>query len=251
MPTTGHRKQRHGTSAPPPPPRRANQRRRTRKDLLSAAARLLREGRAFDMGDVAAEAMVSRATAYRYFTSIDALLVEAPLDDAAPDPHELFAVSADDDSIDPAARVDRAEAALHEMTYRNEAALRAMLAASLTRAPVAGPAARDRRPGLGVTADGIPLRQNRRTPLIEAALAPARGRFTTPAYRTLCAALALILGTESLIVFKDVLGLDARAARRVKSWAIHALVHTALEDSSSQRFSQQAQDVQRPRRGRT
>jgi AcrR family transcriptional regulator len=196
-------------------PGRANQRHRTRKDLLSAAARLLKAGRTPDMDEVAREAMVSRATAYRYFPSIEALLVEAPLEGAVPDPDGVFA---GDDSTDAAARVDRAEAALHEMVYRNEAQLRLMVAASLER-KARGPAA-----------DGIPVRQNRRTPLIQAALAPARGRLTRAAYERLCAALALIFGPESMIVFSDVLGLDEKTARKVKGWAAKALVRAALDD---------------------
>jgi len=194
-------------------PGRSNQRHRTRKDLLAAAARLLKQGITPDMDAVAGEAMVSRATAYRYFPSIEALLVEAPIEDAVPDPDELFA---DDDSTDPAQRVDKAEAVLHEMVYRNEAQLRVLLAASLERN------------ARGAAADGVPVRQNRRTPLIEAALAPARGRFTKASYERLCAALALVFGPESMIVFKDVLGLDEKTARRVKSWAARALVNAAV-----------------------
>jgi AcrR family transcriptional regulator len=205
-------------------PGRSNQRHRTRKDLLAAAARLLKDGRTPDMDAVAAEAMVSRATAYRYFPSIEALLIEAPLDGEMPDGDVLFT---SDKSADAAERIDRAEAALHEMTYRNEAKLRLMLAASIERrAKASGGAGRD---------GDIPVRQNRRTPLIEAALAPARDRFTPAAYARLCAALAMIFGPESMVVFSDVLGLDARAARRVKSWAAQSLVKAALKESTSSR----------------
>jgi hypothetical protein len=77
------------------------------------------------------------------------------------------------------------------------------------------------------------VRQHRRTPLIEAALAPARDRFTPAAYARLCAALAMIFGPESMVVFSDVLGLDARAARKVKSWASQALVRAAIKESSA------------------
>src|SRR5690606_29510510 len=58
---------------------RANQKLRTRKDLLEAAARLMREGRTPTFDEIAEAAMVSRATAYRYFPGLDALLVEAGL----------------------------------------------------------------------------------------------------------------------------------------------------------------------------
>jgi hypothetical protein len=35
-----------------------------------------------------------------------------------------------------------------------------------------------------------------------------------------------------MIVFGDVLGLDERSARRVKSWAARALVRAALEEAA-------------------
>lgn len=193
---------------------RINQRRRTRKDILEAAARLLRAGARPGIDEVAAEAGVSRATVYRYFPSVEALLIEAPLDGAVPGPGEVFGPDA---PLDPIERAERAEAALHAMVYRNEAQLRAMLAASLERT-----AAR---------ADGVPVRQNRRIPLIKAALAPARSRFTEESYERLCAALALLFGVESMVVFSDVLGLEESQARQVKSWAVRALVRAALEES--------------------
>ena len=200
------------------PPERGNQRYRTRKDLIAAAARLMSNGRKPSLEEVAEVALVSRATAYRYFPNIEALLVEASFDLAVPDGEALFA---DDPSVDPEERVDKAEAAMHRMVFENEAALRLMLASALARA-AEGPA------------DGaVPLRQNRRTPLIEAALAPARGRFRGGSYAKLRAALAMIFGPESMVVFRDVLRLDDEAAREVKGWAARALVRAALDESRS------------------
>lgn len=196
---------------------RSNQELRTRKDLLLAAGRLIKDGRRPTMDEVAESAMVSRATAYRYFPSLEALLVEAPLEGAMPDTTSLFA---SDKSTDPGERLDRAEAALHQMTYQNEAQLRMMLANLLVRGGSDGN-------------EAAPLRQNRRTPLIEAALAPAKERFSKEAYDNLRAALALVFGTESMVVFRDVLRMNERKARKVKSWAIRALVRAALRDSKA------------------
>jgi AcrR family transcriptional regulator len=197
-------------------PERANQRYRTRKDLIAAAARLMKNGHKPSLEEVAASARVSRATAYRYFPNVEALLVEAPLESAAPDWEQLFA---DDTSNDAEDRIDRAEAAMHRMVYDNEAAIRLMLSAALTRAASDG-------------ADGeVPLRQNRRTHLIEAALAPARSRLRKGSYNRLRAALAMIFGSESMVVFRDVLRLDEKMAREVKSWAVRALVRAALVES--------------------
>ncbi len=191
---------------------RWKQRRRTRKELLAAAARLMQHGRSPTLEEVADEALVSRATAYRYFPNVEALLVEAPLDVAAPEARDVFA---DGPAEDPVARVERVDAALHDMIARNETALRLMLAQALERRARGGAAAE------------MPVRQDRRTPLIAAALAPARERFTPARLKALTAALALIIGTEAMVVFRDVLQLDDAEARKVRRWAIRALVEAA------------------------
>jgi AcrR family transcriptional regulator len=191
---------------------RANQRRRTRKDLLQAAGRLMKDGRPPTLEEVAEAALVSRATAYRYFPNVEALLAEASLDMATPDPARLFDGVAPDD---PVTRVTLADEALHDMVAANEPALRLLMANALLRAT--------RRDG----EEGVPLRQNRRTPLIEAALAPTRRQFKPAAYESLVKALALVLGTEAVIVCKDVLQLSDSEARKVKRWAIKAMIEAA------------------------
>ncbi len=191
---------------------RPNQKSRTRKDLLQAAARLMRQGRQPSLEDIAEEALVSRATAYRYFPNVEALLVEASLDIVFPEADGLF-----DDlpADDPVARLIRVDTALDEMILANEPSLRMMLAHALTR-------------GLRSEEDtDLPARQNRRTPLIEAALKPARQQFKPAALDALIKILALIIGTESRVVFKDVLQTDEREAQKVKRWAIRALVEAA------------------------
>jgi AcrR family transcriptional regulator len=189
---------------------RANQKRRTRKDLLQAAARLMKEGRTPSLEEIAEEALVSRATAYRYFPNVEALLIEAPLDLALPDEEQMFRGAP---AADPVARMERVDKAFHDMILDNETPLRLMLAKTMERR-----AAGD---------DGLPARQNRRTPMIEAALAPAKAEFTRASLDRLQKALALVVGTEAMIVFKDVLQLDDRQAREVKRWAIRALIEAA------------------------
>lgn len=190
---------------------RANQLRRTRKDLLQAAARLARQGRTPTLEECAEEAMVSRATAYRHFPDLSALLVEASVDIDTPQPDTLFAGSR---TVDPVGRLERVDTAIHDMTLENEPALRVMLAHSLEAA--------------GRRAQGEPpARQNRRSPLIDAALEPAKGQFRPASLKTLSRALALVIGPEAIIVFKDVLQLDDAEARRVKRWVIRALVDAA------------------------
>lgn len=191
---------------------RPNQKRRTRKDLLRAAARLMRDGATPTLEDVAEAALVSRATAYRYFPGIEALLLEASLDIAIPEPDALFGDGA---ASGAANRLDQVDAALHDMVVTNEPALRMMLARSLERS-IRGDDNRD-----------YPSRQNRRSPLIEAALLPERDGFDAAALDRLSKAMAVVVGPEALVVFKDVLQIDDAEAREIKRWMIRALVDAA------------------------
>lgn len=202
---------------------RSRQKQRTRKELLRAATRLMSAGRKPTLEEVAEEALVSRATAYRYFASIDALLLEASLDVAAPEPEALFGPDA---PADPLARLKRANDALDDMIADNEAPLRLMLAQTLERSLDGSLSGAD---GAAGKHGAPPLRQNRRTALIEAALAPAAAQFRPAALKRLKRALALVLGTESMLVFKDVLQLDEAEARKVKHWVIEALLAAAAE----------------------
>jgi AcrR family transcriptional regulator len=185
---------------------RQGQKSRTRKDLLRAAARLMQEGRSPTLEEVAEEALVSRATAYRYFPGVEALLTEAALDVAMPEGESFFA---GDPSAEPLERLLRADAAVADMIRANEPALRAMLVHSLQHRP-----------------DGLPIRQNRRIPLIEAALAPDAA-FAPWVRDRLAKALALVIGTEAMLAFKDVLRLADDEADAVRRWMIRALVEAA------------------------
>lgn len=202
---------------------RANQLRRTRKDLLQAAARLAREGRQPSLEEIAEAALVSRATAYRHFPDLGALMVEASLDLGTPEIEQVFRGASADE---PVSRLERVDAALETMIRDNEVALRLMLKHTLERSVR----------GEGKTS-ATPLRQNRRMPLIEAALAPARQGLRPAAYQPLKQALAMVIGTEAMLVLKDVLQLEAAEARRVRRWAIRALVQAASKPGTSSRRS--------------
>jgi AcrR family transcriptional regulator len=191
---------------------RLNQKTRTRKDLLQAAAKLVKQGSTPTLEEIAEEALVSRATAYRYFPSVEALLVEAAVDVAVPEPATFFR---DDVSRDPVTRLQRVETALHDVILANEPLLRTMLAHTIQQTADADDAGK------------MPKRQNRRMPLIEAAIEPTRDQFKPGSTRTMMNALALIMGPEAMIVVKDILQLDDEDARKLKRWAIRAFVEAA------------------------
>jgi len=199
---------------------RTEQKRRTRKDLLQAAARLIKSGCVPTLAEVAEEALVSRATAYRYFSSDEELLAEASLTVLVPTPEKLFS---GDPSIDVEGRLLKADAAMHELVWGNQTQFRLLLARLLEQAAKA----------TGVPAE--PLRPNNRMDFIEAALAPARDQFDDGVYRKLCAALSLVIGTESMVVFRDVLQMDDPAASEVESWAVRVLTRAALAECDESR----------------
>ncbi|HEX8217078.1 MAG TPA: TetR/AcrR family transcriptional regulator [Allosphingosinicella sp.] len=192
-------------------PGRPNQKRRTRKALIEAAARLMKEGGGKpSLEQIAEAALVSRATAYRYFPGVEPLLVEASLDIAMPEPDALFG---EDAPLAPAERIKRVDEAVDSVVHANEAAIRTMLVHSLQHKLGGG------------GGDPLPARQNRRTALIEAALESAD--MDPEARDKLTKALALVIGSESMLVFRDVLQLDETDVRAVKDWTIDALVAAA------------------------
>ena len=74
--------------------------------------------------------MVSRATAYRYFTSQEELLAEVPLDEAAPTVASLFGENAPSDPED---RVALVQNALYDLSRDHEAEFRLFLRTSVLR----------------------------------------------------------------------------------------------------------------------
>src|ERR1044071_8197615 len=74
---------------------RVLQKRRTRQALIDAANRLRARGIIPTIEDVATEAQVSRATVYRYYRAVDALITDA-LFQPNLNPEDLFAESMTD-----------------------------------------------------------------------------------------------------------------------------------------------------------
>ena len=119
---------------------RANQKARTRAAIVDACGDLVRSGAEVTMPEVARRALVSEATAYRYFPDLVSLLQEA-LEGAWPDPPEALAPIAE--SADPAVRVAFACEYLLRGVHAYQGAVRAMIAHTIT-----APAAARPRPGI-------------------------------------------------------------------------------------------------------
>ena len=102
---------------------RANQKRRTRTAIVAACREIIRSGGAVTMPEVAAAALVSEATAYRYFPDLVSLVNEA-LVGLWPSPAEALEPVAD--SRDPVARVAYACEFLLRRVLAYQGAVRAL-----------------------------------------------------------------------------------------------------------------------------
>ena len=194
---------------------RTNQKQRTRQALVDAAKTLAANGRPLTIADVAEAAQVSVATAYRYFSNPNDLVLEA----ATPRVPQIMADLPDD----PADRIDEVVRRLAEIQFGDEALWRAMLRADLERwAQEAGldPEAR------------VPTRGSNRLDMVQEALAPLAEKLPPELHRRLIMATMLVCGMEALVAARDACGLEPDEATEVMRWAAQALLQVALRDST-------------------
>jgi AcrR family transcriptional regulator len=175
---------------------RVNQKLRTRNEILRAATDLIRTGRDVTMPEIAKAALVSEATAYRHFPDLPSLLAES----LASQTSAVLGSAAE--SEDPVERVAIATERLLRHVFTYQGAVRAMIAATITR-----PAAAGNRPGL-------------RFGLIDEALAPLADTLDPVALAQLKNDLAVVVSAEALFSLTDLCGLTPDAA-------VASAVHTA------------------------
>lgn len=200
---------------------RINQKRRTRAAILAAAVELVEQGRRPTVAEVADAALVSRATAYRYFPTQEYLLFEAALESTRSDiDRELEENTLPEN---PEARLEMLIDALQKRIIDKEAAFRTMLRLSLEQSPeVEEQYDGGSRPSR--------LRGGGRVRWVEKALAPVEGRFEEPHFRRLVAALSLCMGIEALVVLRDVCALEPEEAEEVSRWAARTLLRCSLAE---------------------
>jgi AcrR family transcriptional regulator len=201
---------------------RINQKRRTRAAILAAAVELLEGGQRPTVAEVADAALVSRATAYRYFPTQEYLLFEAALESTRSDiDREL-----EDNTLpeDPEARLEMLIDALQKRIIDKEAAFRTMLRLSLEQSP------QEEEQYGGESVPSPRLRGGGRVRWIEKALAPVEGRFEESDFRRLVAALSLCMGIEALVVLRDVCALESTKAEEVLRWAARTLLRSSLAE---------------------
>ncbi|MEM8621703.1 MAG: TetR/AcrR family transcriptional regulator [Actinomycetota bacterium] len=185
---------------------RENQRERTRRAILDAAGRLVDAGSSNQSVDeIADEALVSRATVYRYFESIDDLLWQLQADRHSPDPR--VAMSTAGNNLDQ--RMLAAEENVNAYLFEHQDSTRTFERIMLER----------RIEGRATDAD----RPGRRFIQIDAAIEPLIEQLPDDDLRLVRHALSLAIGSQSMVALLDTAGLDPDEARAVTRFVCRAI----------------------------
>jgi len=185
---------------------------------------LVREGRSASIQEAADRALVSVATAYRYFPSADDLWWEASVSliDYQPAVAEAF---------------ERVEAAGSNPQARLEALIRSIGFEMLDdQAPfrrIAKIALEQWLNQVDVPqAEKVPIRQGRRNDQIRKVIEPLKDVLTKKDIERIAHALGLVIGTESMIALVDGVGLDVPASKKALLDASRWLLAGALAELS-------------------
>ncbi len=184
--------------------------------MIDAATQLVRDGTSPSVTKVADAAGVSRATAYRYFPTQEALLAEV----IVPELEATLATEALPEDLE--SRFGAAFATIWSSCLEHEAAYRTMLRRGLERPPGESVQREEEKEGAGS------IRAGRRVRWLRNALAPARERMDEESFERLVTVMCLCVGVESLVVLRDVCGLEAKEAEEVARWAAFALLKSSL-----------------------
>ena len=196
---------------------RAHQRQRTRQALIDAATALRDEGQNPTVAQVAERAMVSRATAYRYFPSSEALISETAADRDMTPLENLW-----QPGDDPVKGIGLAANALHKLLIDDEIGLHVMERSFMT---------------VWLENESHePLRPGRRMSYIEPIVDSLKDALSPRARKRLKQALSIVMGTEALIAVRDIGGASIKESLDTAVWAAQALVRQALAEDKQVRL---------------
>ncbi len=201
---------------------RTNQKTRTRAALLRAAGELVQEGRPPSMPEAAERALVSVATAYRYFSTAEDLWWEASsivIQQMEAD------IDAGIESVgeDPQARL---EVLIRSVSFRmldDQMIFRTIAMRAQEQWFRQADTPDDKR---------VPVRQGRRNTEIRTAIAPLRDQLPDPEVERIAHALGVVIGTEAVIALTDAVGLDRATAEATLLDAGRWLLAGALAEMS-------------------
>jgi AcrR family transcriptional regulator len=184
---------------------RVNQKIKTRTRILNAAKTLMSKNRNTSMEEVANEAMVSRATIYRYFPSLDLLCTEASLDIHYLSPEELVE-KVKDKSLE--MRIFYIQNYYNQLAQDHELIFRRYLSAVLNES---------------ITTKKK-IRGARRIDTMNLVLESFTNEMSKKDLKRLKNLASILMGIDSLIVAKDVCGLTNEESNDTLKWGIEMVL---------------------------
>jgi len=182
---------------------RREQKLNTRSKILMAAHTILENGKALTMEAVAKEANISRATIYRYYSNVDSLSTELILHLHIPNKEDMVEEL----------KTQQLDTALLSIqnTYldfilENEAAARKFLGAILS------------------SSDPKLVRGKNRLMALQYYFASKNVAWDKKTTEKLIHVAVLLMGIESVIVSKDVCGLDAKKSKETLRWGLKMML---------------------------
>ncbi len=193
---------------------RINQKLKTRSEILEAARSLMPKSQKITLDDVAKKANISRATIYRYFSSIDLLITEASLDVRHKTPDEIFEEVKE---MSFAGRVLHIQKQYVDIALNNEVVFRRFLSAVLTESIVTKKQ----------------LRGARRIEALEKALAPFKSGLARKTYKNLINASSILMGIDPVVTSKDVCKLNNKEIKATLEWALDLIIKGVMREHPS------------------
>ena len=204
----------HKLSEPPVPPARGVKAATFHLLLDTAMAIIQTSGHIPSVAEVAVRSNVSRATAYRYFTSRSAL-VTAVIDSSLGPVRALAS-----DNPNGRERVHELFLQTFPRFKEFEPQLRAAAQLSLEQWAL-------ERAGL---LEEEPYRRGHRVRILQHAIAPLAPLMTPAVRDRLHRALSVVYGIEPYVILKDIWGLPDREVERTALWMADALIDAALRE---------------------
>lgn len=188
--------------------------RRTRRRLVAAAMTLSASGALPTLTEVATQAEMSRATAYRYFPTQGALVAAMVEESLRPiiewRPHQA----------DAGQRIHELLAFAYPRMLEHEGVLRAALQLSLQQW-----SEQRRDPKTPETL----VRGNRKS-ILKRVVEPLEGKMSADSLQRMIYAFSLIYGSEVFMVMKDIWRVDDNEILNVTQWMAKAILRQAEED---------------------
>ena len=185
---------------------RTSQKLNTRSKILTAAHRVLEKGMDLSMENVAIEAKVSRATIYRYYSNVDSLSTELILHLNLPKTESMIAGVKKKET--PKALLQIQDIFL-DFILQNEIAARKFLGAVLS------------------SSDPKLVRGKNRLTALQGYFKSKKTKLTSDELEKLIHISVLLMGIESVLVSKDVCGLNNKKTKETLQWGLEMILKGA------------------------